>query len=94
MPQWGKIFGGVKAGAQLGSLIGVPFAAQLIQAMHIVEVIPNLKGADKKAAAKAIALELVGDDGLLSRDTELAAIVDAFIDDYVRLMNRLALLRN
>ena len=90
---WGKIFGGIKSGIDFGSKLGIPFAQQLVQAIHIVEVIPHLKGAQKKEAAKAIAVALVGDEGLLSRDAELAKLVDQFIDLYVAIMNRVAALR-
>lgn len=91
---WKKIFGGIKSGATFGAALGIPFAGPLIQAMHIVEVIPGLKGPQKKDAAKAIAAELIGDDGILSQDPELARLTDVFIDAYVALMNRIAELRN
>ena len=94
MSKWGKLFGGLKAGAQLGSILGIPGAGALIQAIHITEAIPKLKGADKKEAAKAIAENLMGDDGLLSSDQELKAIVDRFIDDYVAMMNRIEVLKH
>jgi len=90
---WKKIGSGIKGGAQLGAALGLPFAKQLIQAIHIVELIPGLKGSQKKEAAKLIAVELVGDKGLMTTDKALAALVDQFIDLYVAIMNRVAELK-
>jgi hypothetical protein len=89
---WSKVLGGVKAGATLGSLVGVPYASEIVKGIHAAEKIPGLKGPQKKEAAKAIAAELIGEDGMLTRDGELARLSDAFIDAYVALVNRIAVL--
>ncbi len=92
-PSWKEVLSGIKGGATLGSALGVPFSQQLIQAIHVVEAIPGLKGPQKKDAAKTIAVALIGDEGLLTRDKKLASLVDKFIDLYVEIMNRVTELR-
>lgn len=91
---WGKILGTAKHAVSVGDVLGIPFTQQIMQGIHVAEQIPGLKGAQKKDAAKAMALELVGDTGLLSKDPELAKLVDQFIDLYVAIMNKVAAKKN
>jgi hypothetical protein len=93
MPKWGAILGAVKGGADVYKFFGLPGAKELMQGVHVAEAIPGLKGPQKREAAKAIARELIGDDGLLRTDPELQQIADQFIDAYVALLNRIAVLR-
>jgi hypothetical protein len=93
MPKWGALLGAIKGGADVYQFFGLPGAKELMQGVHVAEAIPGLKGPQKREAAKAIALQLIGDDGLLMQDKELRKIADQFIDAYVALLNRVAVLR-
>lgn len=86
-----KILGGIKGALTVADKFGIdlPFDDQIIQAIHLVELVPGLKGPQKKETAKAIVAKALGIDGLFLKDAELASIIDRFIDDYVALMNRL-----
>lgn len=91
-----KILGGAKKvlGTAEAFGIDIPFDDQIIRAIHLVELIPGLKGQQKKETAKAIVANALGVDGLFLKDSELATILDRFIDDYVALVNRLGQLKH
>ena|SRR5689334_21409361 len=91
---WRKLGLGLKKGLEIASALGVPVPGlnAIVAGIHVVEdQLPNLKGGDKKAAAKEIAFGLIAASeaelGDLLNDAKVLEAVDAFIDAYVAAIN-------